>query len=489
MQNRICPYCGYGRNYSNSSRCQKCGRSLKSSAKVLRGLGYGFSMTVVLLMAIYVYDSGFLSGDYQKETPKPVAVSSATVAAPAAAPAPVPDAKPVPVAVPKAEPLPPVHDASQPPKKSFMENLKAFFAPYNGDKPAVASSSAPVVAAVPVKAQPPKPAAKPQPKPAPAKAVKPVSAPVPVAETAQAPKKSFMDSLRAFFTPAKTEKPAPAASSVVKVSTQTVKTAKVTEPVEKTEKPLPVKEPKTAVKTVEVPEVPAKVQPKAEAPVVDAGMARVAGGDFVIGSAYGDSDEKPLKKVYVDDFSMDRTEVTVSAYAACVKAGKCSKPSGGSRCNWGNDKAGYPINCVSWKQAKSYCSYAGKKLPTEAQWEKAARGGAHFTYSFGNAPAALEYNAWYGSNASGVTHKVAGKRANGYGLYDMHGNVREWTEDAYTTDYASLSEKNPVSKGGGARVVRGCSAVDNQFSCRTAKRFMLSPSDGSEPMVGFRCAR
>ena len=88
-----------------------------------------------------------------------------------------------------------------------------------------------------------------------------------------------------------------------------------------------------------------------------------------------DDDEKPGRTVSVKTFFIDRTEVTVSAYAECVRAGECSKPSTGGYCNWGErGREKHPINCVDWNQASKFCAWKGKRLPTEAEWEKAARG-------------------------------------------------------------------------------------------------------------------
>jgi iron(II)-dependent oxidoreductase len=175
---------------------------------------------------------------------------------------------------------------------------------------------------------------------------------------------------------------------------------------------------------------------------------------------------------------MDRYEVTVVQYRKCADAGKCSAPMTGIGCNWGNPELEetYPVNCVDWNQADSYCKWAGKRLPTEAEWEKAARGGADTKYSFGDDESALGDYAWYSKNSGkrdhplrfiagrylhfkkyvnsygGLTHPVGEKKPNQFGLFDMYGNVWEWVLDWYDENYYKNSpEKDPQGSSIGTK--------------------------------------
>jgi formylglycine-generating enzyme required for sulfatase activity len=209
----------------------------------------------------------------------------------------------------------------------------------------------------------------------------------------------------------------------------------------------------------------------------------------MMGANDGDSDEKPVHRVELDGFCMDVTEVTVEAYARCVSAGSCTKPDTGRWCNWGQSgKGNHPINCVDWDQATAYCRWAGKELPTEAQWEYAARGGSR----------QLEYP--WGSEAPGS--RACWKRSDGtcpvgsylsgdspFGLHDMAGNVWEWVQDWYGR-YPSSSSKNYAGPSSGSnRVDRGGSWGGHGPSyLRGSARYHVTP-DIRSFSLGFRCAR
>jgi len=156
----------------------------------------------------------------------------------------------------------------------------------------------------------------------------------------------------------------------------------------------------------------------------------VPAGSFQMGSDTGDSDEKPVHTVTLDAFWIDRTEVTNAMYALCVEAGKCSPPSSSksyTRDNYYGDAQynNYPVIYVTWDNANAYCEWAGRRLPTEAEWEKAARGTDGRTYPWGDAaPDSTRLN--YNSNVGDTTE--AGKYPSGaspYGVWDMAGNVWE----------------------------------------------------------------
>jgi len=220
-------------------------------------------------------------------------------------------------------------------------------------------------------------------------------------------------------------------------------------------------------------------------------MVRVEGGTFQMGSNSGDPDEKPITETHVDTFEIDTTEVTVHAYQSCVEAGKCSPPDAGrDACNWG--KSGYerhPINCVDWQQASDFCVFAGKRLPTEAEWEYAARGSDGRVYPWKDGPPSRRV-CWNGEgNDLGKDRRqgtcAVGRFASGaspFGVLDMAGNVWEWTANAY------------CPYGGGActderRVIRGGGWNNVVSEYVRAQDRSKEAADSRNDNVGFRCAR
>ena len=208
------------------------------------------------------------------------------------------------------------------------------------------------------------------------------------------------------------------------------------------------------------------------------------------------SDESPYHEVTLSGYYMDKTEVTVDAYGECVTAGSCTAPSTGGSCNWGvSGRGGHPVNCVNWTQAREYCAWVGKRLPTEAEWEKAARGTDGRKYPWGNETATCEYAVMYeGGNGCGTgsTWDVCGKSPSGdspYGLCDMSGNVWEWVSDWYDSDYYTNSpSSNPTNTvSGSTRVRRGGGFYGND-GLRASNRSGYDPSGDYYPL-GFRCAR
>ena len=233
------------------------------------------------------------------------------------------------------------------------------------------------------------------------------------------------------------------------------------------------------------------------------GMVRVPAGSFRMGSTSGDDDEKPVHEVFVSGFSIDRTEVTVGAYRQCVDAGRCL--SSGltdvvrqpESCNWGQSgREDHPINCVTWSEAKAYCSWAGKRLPTEAEWEKAARGTDGRTYPWGNESAscsrAVMDDGGNGCGRGGMTWAVGSKPSgkSPYGALDLAGNVWEWVSDWYDDDYYHQSpSRDPTGPTNGeARVHRGGAWYDFPEFLRASVRTGGDPL-ARDPILGFRCAR
>ena len=199
------------------------------------------------------------------------------------------------------------------------------------------------------------------------------------------------------------------------------------------------------------------------------GMVFVAGSTFQMGSN-SQSDEKPIHTVTVSSFYMDKTEVTQAEYRKVMG----TTPSNFSGCD------DCPVEQVSWHDANAYAKKVGKRLPTEAEWEYAARGGNKskgYIYSGSND---LNTVGWYKKNSSSKTHPVTQKQPNELGLYDMSGNVWEWCSDWYDEGYYRSSPKNDPqgSNSGSRRVLRGGSWNPYDLNCRVANRRRLNPDYG-----------
>ena len=230
----------------------------------------------------------------------------------------------------------------------------------------------------------------------------------------------------------------------------------------------------------------------------------VPAGEFTMGSNEF-ADEQPPHQVYLDAFYIDQTEVTNALYAQCVKANACQAPlSTGSRSRssyYGNPQFDhYPVANAAWNDARAYCQWVGGDLPTEAQWEKAARGpstgsgstgsGADRLYPWGNqAPdvSRLNFN-WNVGDTTEVGKYPAG--ASFYGALDMAGNVWEWVRDWYdATYYAGLSSRNPAGPtSGDYRVFRGGAWSNVASYVRASFRNCNDPGNRLDG-IGFRCAR
>ena len=226
-------------------------------------------------------------------------------------------------------------------------------------------------------------------------------------------------------------------------------------------------------------------------------MIWVEGGDFLMGCTSeqgGDcgSDEQNVRRVTVDGFYIGMLEVTQSQWEKVVGTSiyqQKSKAGGDSTPGTGPD---YPMYYVSWDEAMEFCRLLSNKtgrtytLPTEAQWEYAARGGNKNEGAKYAGSNMIDAVAWYTDNSSGTAHVVGSKRANALGIYDMSGNVWEWCKDWYADSYVNYDTNNPVGPSSGSkRVVRGGSWYRAPSNCRVTER-VGDPSTNKHNHLGFR---
>lgn len=240
------------------------------------------------------------------------------------------------------------------------------------------------------------------------------------------------------------------------------------------------------------------------------GMACIPGGPFIRGSDEGPSNAAPAATVHLQTFYMDTHEVTYAQYKACQKAKEC--PRSGPRYT-DFDHPNMPIQGVSWFDAMAYCKAHGKRLPTEAQWEKAARGPDGELYPWGNEPATCEraiikdesgrscgLKKAISKPETGRPWDVGSRPVGRYGLYDMVGNSWEWVHDWYTRDYEKCGEAcqgiDPQGPCDGAescpghnrKIVRGGSWYWDETRATGVYRRAHVPDNNPFHHFGFRCA-
>ena len=269
----------------------------------------------------------------------------------------------------------------------------------------------------------------------------------------------------------------------------------------------------TAATITEISEIPTSTAFSLRTSSID-GMPQVyiPAGTFRMGGmdARSGPDERPAHYVTLDAFWMDQLEVTNAMYLLCLQTGPCSAPqsikSSDRRLDYFSNPEfkDYPVVYVTWGQAKIYCEWAGRRLPTEAQWERAARGDDWRTFPWGEDKAdglRANFNMLLGETSRVGTYPLG---ASPFGVLDMSGNVAEWTNDFYSaTYYATLGDQavnptGPETSSSLRRVVRGGSLGDAEINIRVPKRSAVLGSDLSivpatpgdfSPRIGFRCVQ
>ena len=215
-------------------------------------------------------------------------------------------------------------------------------------------------------------------------------------------------------------------------------------------------------------------------------MVLVPGGEFLMGAddQESDDDERPPGRVFVGPFWIDRVEVTNGRYRRCMEAGGCTPPLGGAIDD--PARAEHPVVVISWRQAVTYCAWTGKRLPAEAEWEKAARGVDGRRYPWGDRFDPGRANAGYTAGLVPVGHYPSG--ASPSGVLDMAGNVWEWTSSLYRAYPYDPADGREDLEARGARVNRGGSWYYGARHTRTTYRATADHVYRRIGDLGFRCA-
>jgi formylglycine-generating enzyme required for sulfatase activity len=219
-----------------------------------------------------------------------------------------------------------------------------------------------------------------------------------------------------------------------------------------------------------------------------AGMVLIPAGEFIMGSEEGEADESPVQKIYLEAFYLDKYEVTNYEYRQFVTKTHHREPYDWENTDFNQDKQ--PVVGVSWNDATDYCGWAKKRLPTEAEWEKAARGEDGRTFPWGNKWDERNANSSSSNKQKTVPVGSYPKGISPYGAYDMAGNVWEWCNDWYSENYYHMVPKqNPAGPSmGDAKAIRGGGWFDSPAQLRSSNRY-YSHAMVRYNAIGFRCAK
>ena len=218
-------------------------------------------------------------------------------------------------------------------------------------------------------------------------------------------------------------------------------------------------------------------------------FVQVPRGSFLMGSEYK-SNEMPVHEVSIDyDILISKYQVSVEDYMLYAQATSIEIP---------NDKytdlgVNVPVRRVTWLDAVAYCKWLSQReaktirLPSEAEWEYACRASSHQNYCFGNDESLLDQSAWYKNNAQGTTHDIGSKKPNAWGIYDMHGNIWEWTLDRYADNYSHTPTNGKAHKvqSDQGMTLRGGAWSGEAQNCRSSRRINLG-ANSRNYFVGFR---
>ncbi len=232
------------------------------------------------------------------------------------------------------------------------------------------------------------------------------------------------------------------------------------------------------------------------------GMVLVPAGEFIMGLSKGDTkwirqkigaeerffrNQLPRHKVKVSAFYIDKYEVTNAQYKKFVDATGRTPPEDWKNGTYPGGKANHPVVFVTWHDAEAYAKWAGKRLPTEEEWEKAARGPRSSLYPWGDAFRRNKVNTETGGPGRTTPVGTYEKGKTHYGAYDMSGNVKEWTADFYK-DYPGNPFKDEFFGLTEPKVARGGSFLEANYDCMGSTRFKITPTVGDEDL-GFRCVK
>jgi formylglycine-generating enzyme required for sulfatase activity len=226
------------------------------------------------------------------------------------------------------------------------------------------------------------------------------------------------------------------------------------------------------------------------------GMVLIPAGEFLMGTEDGLPDARPVHRVVLSSYWIDAYEVTNEQYRRCVKSGVCAPPKDRSAFD-DAQQANHPVTNVTWSQARAFCQWNEKRLPTEAEWEKAARGTDGRRYPWGDAQGVIDaivkqrtHNGEGRGGSVGVMPVGSfPQAASPYGVHELVGNVWEWVKDWYAEDfYATTPVHDPQGPLGGTfRVLRGGNWGENPLTLHAGHRGWDEMTYWG-PALGFRCA-